>query len=81
MKSERNRFILGVFLIIVGVVLIFCGFYTPPVGEIHSSVLGAVGELLTVGGALLGIDVYFDHKMRKILANKEENTENTENYD
>lgn len=65
--SEKGRFLFGVILVVIGVVLIFLGFYTPPVGEIHTSVLGATGELLCLGGALIGADSYLEFKMKKMF--------------
>lgn len=65
--SEKSRFLFGVILVLVGVILIFLGFYTPPVGEIHTSVLGATGELLCLGGALIGADSYLEFKMNKMF--------------
>lgn len=57
--------ILATFLIIVGVVLLFLGFYTEPPGQIHDSVLIAYGEISTFAGALLGIDYSYRYKMFK----------------
>lgn len=74
--SEKNRFWLGVFLVIVGVILTFIGFFTPPVGEIHGSVLGAVGEFLALGGALVGADAYVELKVKKMFRNRKETEEN-----
>lgn len=74
--SEKSRFWLGVFLVIVGVVLTFIGFFTPPVGEIHGSVLGAVGEFLALGGALVGADAYVELKVKKMFRNRKETEEN-----
>ncbi len=74
---EKKRFWLGVVLAVVGIVLIFFGFFTPPVGEIHGSVLGAVGELLTLSGALVGADAYVELKVKKMF--HQENKDNNEN--
>ena len=81
--SEKSRFWLGVLLVIVGVVLTFIGFFTPPVGEIHGSVLGAVGEFLALGGCLVGADAYVELKVKKMFhnRNKWEDIENIENED
>lgn len=80
--SERSRFIFGVILVLIGVILIFLGFYTPPVGEIHTSVLGATGELLCLGGALIGADSYLEYKMKKMFHSHHiEEIENIENED
>lgn len=74
--SEKSRFWLGVFLVLVGVLLTFIGFFTPPVGEIHGSVLGAVGEFLALGGALVGADAYVELKVKKMFRNRKETEEN-----
>lgn len=46
----------AVVLALVGVVLLFMGFWVPPEGEIHSSILVAFGEVSTFSGALFGVD-------------------------
>lgn len=46
----------AVLLTIAGMVLIFCGFWVAPRGEIHNSVLIAFGEVSTFAGALFGVD-------------------------
>ena len=38
------------------------GLITPPVGEIHHSVLIALGEILTFSGSLIGIDYHYRYK-------------------
>ena len=57
---------LGVLLVIVGIVLLFLGFYAPAVGEIANSVLVAYGEVSTFAGALIGVDYSYKYKMFKI---------------
>ena len=39
-----------------GCALLVAGFCSPPVGEVHHSVLIAFGEILTFSGSLIGID-------------------------
>ena len=46
----------AVVLALAGVVLLFMGFWVPPEGEIHSSILVAFGEVSTFSGALFGVD-------------------------
>lgn len=46
----------AVFLTLAGIVLVFCGFWVVPTGEIHNSVLVAYGEISTFAGALFGVD-------------------------
>lgn len=68
---EQRRFWLGCILIVVGVVLIFLGFYTYPKGELSGSLLGAVGEVFTLGGALVGADAYVEYRIKKLIHNKD----------
>ena len=39
-----------------GLVLLFCGAFIAPQGEIHESLLVGFGEVATFAGALFGID-------------------------
>ena len=43
-------------LSIGGLVLLFCGVYIDPQGQIHETLLAAFGETATFAGALFGID-------------------------
>ena len=45
-----------------GLVLLFCGMYIDPQGEIHETLLVAFGELATFAGALFGIDYVYKLK-------------------
>lgn len=67
---EARRFWLGCVLILVGIILIFLGFYVEPVGELSGSLLGAVGEVFTLGGALVGADAYVEYRIKKIVHDK-----------
>lgn len=59
---------LGIFLAIVGVALLWTGMFLPPLGEIHPSVLTALGEVFTFSGALIGIDYSYKFKTIKYLS-------------
>ena len=50
-------------LSIGGLVLLFCGVYITPQGEIHESLLVGFGEVATFAGALFGID--YTYKIKK----------------
>ena len=50
-------------LAIGGLVLLFCGVYIAPQGEIHESLLVGFGEVATFAGALFGID--YTYKITK----------------
>ena len=45
-----------------GLVLLFCGVYITPQGEIHESLLVGFGEVATFAGALFGIDYVYKQK-------------------
>jgi len=49
-------------LSIGGLVLLFCGIFIDPQGEIHTSLLVAFGETATFAGALFGVDYVYRHK-------------------
>lgn len=51
-------------LSIGGLVLLFCGIYIDPQGQIHESLLIGFGEVATFAGALFGID--YTYKIRNM---------------
>ena len=57
------QLITAVVLAIGGLVLLFCGVYITPQGEIHESLLVGFGEVATFAGALFGID--YTYKIKK----------------
>ena len=62
---------MAVFLTVAGVVMLFCGFWVVPVGEINNSVLVAYGEVSTFAGALFGVDYSYKVKFKRYLNDKE----------
>ncbi|MDE5629706.1 MAG: hypothetical protein K2I69_09130 [Muribaculaceae bacterium] len=60
-KIETHRITVqircGVIIFILGILLVLAGFAAPPLGVIDSSVLIALGEILTFSGALLGVAI------------------------
>lgn len=60
--QHRVQLFSAVLLILVGCGLLTAGFFMPPEGVIHSSVLIAFGEILTFVGALFGIDYHYKAK-------------------
>ena len=60
------QFWLGCGIVIVGLVLLFLGFYAVPIGEIAPSVLTAFGETATFAGALIGVDYRYRFKMFEV---------------
>ena len=49
-------------LSIGGLILLFCGVFIDPQGEIHTSLLVAFGETSTFAGALFGIDYAYKQR-------------------
>ncbi len=45
-----------------GLILLFCGTFISPQGQIHESLLVAFGEVATFSGALMGVDYVYRTK-------------------
>ena len=74
MKINANiQLITAAILAIIGMVLLFCGMYIDPQGEIHETVLVAYGEVLTFSGSLMGIDYNYKFKYRNNNDNRNTN--------
>lgn len=78
-KTKLNiQLALGVTLVIAGLVMLFCGFYTHPIGDITNSVLVAYGEVSTFAGALIGVD--YSYKFRTFKIEEENRIQQKEKY-
>lgn len=66
-KTDGRKFWLGAILALLGVAMLFVGMFIDPQGEVSGSVLGAVGEIFLLAGSLLGLDSYFNFKIKKYL--------------
>ena len=53
-----------------------CLFFIPPLGEIASSAVSIVSELLVLCGAILGVKASYDVKFRKFQAELDQMMEN-----
>lgn len=63
MKQKIDiQLIIACIVTLAGLVLLFCGFWISPTGEVHNSVLVAFGEALSFAGALLGVDYTYKFK-------------------
>ena len=58
------QLITAAILAIGGLVLLFCGAFIAPQGEIHESLLVGFGEVATFAGALFGIDYTYKWKSK-----------------
>jgi hypothetical protein len=45
-----------------GLIMLFCGVFIDPQGQIHESLLIGFGEVATFAGALFGIDYVYKQK-------------------
>ena len=63
MKQNVNiQLITAAVLSLGGLILLFCGTFIDPEGQIHESLLVAFGEVATFAGALMGIDYVYKRK-------------------
>ena len=63
MKEWLNIQLLTAFVLAFGgLVMLFCGIYISPMGQIHESLLVAFGEVATFAGSIMGIDYYYKIK-------------------
>ena len=57
MNNRLNiQLLTAAILALGGLVMLFCGVYIDPLGQIHESLLIGFGEVATFAGALFGID-------------------------
>ena len=57
-----------------------CLFFIPPLGEIASSAISIVSELLVLCGAILGVKASYDVKFRKFQAELDQVIENEKQH-
>lgn len=57
------QLVIACLVTLAGLVLIFCGFWVNPTGEIHNSVLVGFGEALSFAGALFGVDYTYKYRI------------------
>ena len=56
-KKDNRREIRFYVCLLLGFILMMCGFFAPPMGQIHNSVLVGAGLLLSIGALAVGIDL------------------------
>lgn len=78
---STKQFWFAVILVTFGCAMLTAAFVVSPTGEIHGSVLGAFGEILSFAGACLGFD-YYNRKTYLTIAHRHhqdpEQIDNTE---
>ena len=63
-NENMVQLITAAVLSIGGMIMLFCGIYIDPQGQIHESLLIGFGEVATFAGALFGIDYTYKLKNR-----------------
>lgn len=62
--KEKIQYMSAIASIIFGFALTTFGFFTAPVGEVHTSVLTILGETLVFGGSIFGISLHYGNELR-----------------
>ena len=74
-KYPNIQLLTAAVLAIGGMILLFCGLYIEPQGEIEESVLVAFGEVMTFSGSLMGIDYHYKTKYHYKPKNPDNNAQ------
>ena len=61
-EEETIQYGVAIAMIIFGMVLCMMGFWVSPIGEISTSVLGALGQILLLVGAIFQINLNWKSK-------------------
>lgn len=56
-EKDFIEYIVAIAMIIFGMVLCMTAFWTPPIGEIHTSILGVLGQILIFVGAVFHLNI------------------------
>ena len=74
MKLENYiQLLTAAILSLGGLVMLFCGIYIDPLGQVHESLLIGFGEVATFAGALFGID--YTYKFKQHNTNVQDNAQ------
>ena len=61
MKKPNLQLLTASVLSVGGLVMLFCGVYIDPQGQIHETLLIGFGEVATFAGAIMGVDYSYKH--------------------
>lgn len=62
--KEKIQYASAILSIVFGFVLTTMGFFAEPFGEVHTSVLTVLGEVLVFGGSIFGISLHYGNELR-----------------
>jgi len=60
--TPNTQLITAAILSVGGLILLFCGVFIDPEGQIHETLLVAFGETATFAGSLFGIDYVYRNR-------------------
>lgn len=61
-EEEAIQYIVAIAMIIFGMILCMMGFWVSPIGVIDTTVLGALGQILLLVGAIFHININYRSK-------------------
>ena len=61
--KERMSYVFATGSFALGWVITFIGFFLPPMGEVHETVLWILGQALLFTGAVIGIGQYYNSQV------------------
>ena len=56
-EKDTIEYIVAIAMIIFGMILCLFAFFTPPIGEIHPTILGVLGQILIFVGAIFHLNI------------------------
>ena len=56
-EKDTIEYLVAIAMIIFGMVLCMFAFFTPPLGEIHPTILGVLGQILIFVGAIFHLNL------------------------
>ena len=56
-EKDTIEYIVAIAMILFGMVLCMFAFFVPPVGEIHPTILGVLGQILIFVGAIFHLNI------------------------
>lgn len=78
-EEEAIQYLVAIAMIVFGMILCMMGFWVSPIGVIDTTVLGALGQILLLVGAIFHINInyrskenYFETKVNERLKDLED---------
>lgn len=78
-EEEAIQYFVAIGMLLFGGVLCLLGFFTPPVGEIHTSVLAVLGQILILVGSIFHLQISYRNKENQFETQFKERLDKLEN--